>query len=84
MAAPLAPAAGLAAALMSGRTVRTVADRLKDKAALVTGAGSGIGAATATLFAREGAAVALADLRPDPVRERARRRLPPAAARRWR
>ena len=53
------------------RTVRTVADRLKDKVALVTGAGSGIGAATAALFAREGAAVALADLRPDPVRERA-------------
>ena len=47
-----------------------MADRLKDKVALVTGAGSGIGAATATLFAREGAAVALADLRPDPIRER--------------
>ncbi len=54
-----------------GRTLRTVADRLKDKVALVTGAGSGIGATTATLFAREGAAVALADLRPEPVRERA-------------
>ena len=48
-----------------------MADRLKEKVALVTGAGSGIGAATATLFAGEGAAVALADLRPDPVRERA-------------
>ena len=48
-----------------------MADRLGDKTALVTGAGSGIGAATATLFAAEGAAVALADLRVDAVRERA-------------
>jgi 3-hydroxybutyrate dehydrogenase len=37
--------------------------RLKDKSAIVTGAGSGIGKDIATLFAREGAKVAIADLK---------------------
>ena len=36
--------------------------RLADKKCLITGAGSGIGRATAILFAREGAAVAVADV----------------------
>ena len=36
--------------------------RLKDKVAIVTGAGSGIGEATATKFAREGAKVAVCDI----------------------
>ena len=36
--------------------------RLKDKIAIVTGAASGIGKATATTFAREGASVMCADV----------------------
>ena len=43
--------------------------RLEDKVAIVTGAGSGIGEATALKFAREGAAVLLNGLPHDPVQD---------------
>jgi NAD(P)-dependent dehydrogenase (short-subunit alcohol dehydrogenase family) len=39
--------------------------KLSDKVALITGAGSGIGRATARLFAQEGAKIAVADVNPD-------------------
>ena len=42
---------------------------LKNKVALVTGAASGIGKATAELFASEGASVVVADLKEEAGRE---------------
>ena len=46
--------------------------RLRDRVALISGAGSGIGAATARRFAAEGARVVLFDLHADRVEELAR------------
>jgi len=45
--------------------VASVAGRLADKVALITGAGSGIGQVAAALFAAEGAAVVVADVDAD-------------------
>ena len=42
--------------------------RFEGKAALITGGGAGLGRATALHMAREGAAVAVADLRPERAR----------------
>lgn len=49
-----------------------MAGRLEGKATIVTGAGSGIGRATALLFAREGAAVTFADIDGDAAQAAAR------------
>lgn len=46
-----------------------MAGQLDGKVAVVTGGGSGIGAATALQFAAEGAAVVVADIRPEPGQE---------------
>ena len=45
--------------------------RLKDKVALITGAGSGIGRQSALLFAKEGASIAAVDVNEDAARETA-------------
>ncbi|MFX9054094.1 SDR family NAD(P)-dependent oxidoreductase, partial [Acinetobacter baumannii] len=41
--------------------------RLADKICIITGSGSGIGRASAMLFAREGATVVVADIRAEPA-----------------
>ena len=46
-----------------------MADLLKDKVAVITGAGRGIGRATAILFAKEGAKLLLTDIDREPLNE---------------
>jgi len=48
-------------------------NRLKDKVAIVTGGGAGIGRATCDLFAKEGAAVVIAERNPETGQEAAQR-----------
>ena len=43
--------------------------KLQDKVAIITGAGRGIGQATAVKFATEGARVVVCDLSPERIRE---------------
>ncbi len=47
--------------------------RLKNRIALITGAGSGIGEATALRFTEEGASVVLADIRPERIKDLAQK-----------
>src|SRR3974390_785693 len=48
-------------------------NRLAEKVALITGGGSGIGAATGALFCREGAAVMLVDMNAEALAKTARK-----------
>ncbi|HUP29933.1 MAG TPA: SDR family oxidoreductase [Usitatibacter sp.] len=57
--------------------------KLKDKVALVTGAGQGIGLACAEALAREGAHVLLADLKEDAIRGEASRLVQGGAKAAW-
>ena len=57
--------------------------RLQDQVAIITGAAQGIGREYALRFAREGAAVVIADLREEQARAVARE-ITSAAAARWR
>ena len=50
----------------------TKAERLQDKVALITGNGSGIGAATSPLFASNGAKVMMTGDKEDSIKEVAR------------
>src|SRR4029077_12631948 len=51
------------------RTIKGISMRLLGKVSIITGAGQGIGQATAIKFAKEGAKVAVCDMTLDKVKE---------------